>query len=196
MNRSEMRVEVQARGFSHLSDTRVNQFLNSAYQELAVLENWPQLYGTASGAAPLTVADLRTVLSVFDTAQGTRKIEYADERDLRDSYGDVSVTGSPHHYWVDNGVIRTYPVGGTLSVRYVKTPAELDDDADEPVFPEQYHEIVVLGALRRAYQDSDNFEAAEAIRQEWAFQLEIMRGSLLDTSGDGVDWVRLVTEWL
>ena len=191
-----MRTEGQARGFSHLSSARVDAMLNSAYQELAALENWPILIATASGAAPLTIADLRTVLSVFDTAQGTRKIEYADERDLRDAYGDISVTGSPHHYYVDAGVIRTYPVGGTLSVRYVKTPAALALDADEPVFPDQWHEIVVLGAVRRAYQDSDDFQAAEAVRQEWAFQLEIMRGVLLDTSDDGVDRISLVSEWL
>lgn len=196
MTLAEMRAEILARGFDYLTTARANLMLNQAYQELAEIENWGFLETSTSGAAPLTISDLRTVLSVTDSTQNNRKVTYADRRDLVDSYGDLTTTGAARHYFVDNGVVRTYPVGGTLTVRYVKVPADLTLDADVPLFPARWHYLIVEGAVRRAYQDSDQFEAAEASRQEWGFQLDIMRGSLLDTNDDGVDRVVLVSEWL
>ena len=94
---AEMRAEVQDRGFTHLSDDRVDYLLNQAYHELSEIDNWPHLYATASGAAPLTISDARTVISVFDTAQGYRKVEYTQRRRGLDPDGvfDVPLGSSP-----------------------------------------------------------------------------------------------------
>jgi hypothetical protein len=69
----------------------------------------------------LTINDLGTIEEVANSAvSGSPPLDYADRRTLRDYYGDITITGSPSFFFIDNGVVRTYPVGGTLAVRYYK----------------------------------------------------------------------------
>jgi hypothetical protein len=132
------------RGFDELSDTRLGSFINQGRAELDNLYCWPYRLTSASGASPLTITDLGTIEEVADTSQsGSPPLDYADRRSLRDSYGDITRTGSPAFFFIDNGVVRTYPVGGTLAVRYYKRTPLLVADADTPLAPVDYHLLYV-----------------------------------------------------
>jgi hypothetical protein len=52
---------------------------------------------------------------------------------------------------------RTY----TLEQDYLVTPIELADDADEPEIPEEFQEVLVLGALVRALEVNDDNDIAQ-----------------------------------
>lgn len=186
MNFSTLKTELADRGFNHLSDTRRGQFINWAYAELNGIERWPYLVATASGAAPLTINDLGEIDTVTDTANGSVSLAPADRFNLVNEYRDLTTTGTPSSYFIDNGVVRTYPVGGTLSVRYFKVAADLTG-TDTPLAPSRFHEIIVDLAARRAYQDSDNFEAAQAIQAEADRKIALMTDQLLgqNMNGDG-----------
>src|SRR3954465_13450910 len=127
MDFATLKTEFYARGFDYLNDSgagtaRAGRWVNQAYLELCELGGWPFLDATATGAAPLTIADLRTVESVVDTATNTI-LAHVDRRTATEWDPTLPATGPPCIYWIAGGTtITTYPTGGTLSVRYWKVP--------------------------------------------------------------------------
>jgi hypothetical protein len=87
---------------------------------------WPYRLTTASGAAPLTITDLGVIEEVVDTAQSSLPLHFVSRRNLLDAYSILTTTGSPQWFYVDNGVVRTYPVGGTLSVPVLQADTGFD----------------------------------------------------------------------
>jgi len=184
MNFGEIQTEVYARGFSHLSSTSANQtrvkaWINSAYQGICALERWPFLEATSTGAAPLTISDLGAIKSVLETGEN-KSLVGRNAAQLTKIYGDITLVGSPTFYYQDGATtIRTYPVGGTLSVKYWKVPADLSGDSDSLLIPAKYHQTVVDWAVWRAYVDNDEFAVAKEMRDIVDRQVEAMRTDLL-----------------
>jgi hypothetical protein len=188
VNLGTMRTELKARGFDHLTDARLNQFLADACSELDDLELWPYRLTTATGSAPLTIADLGVIEEVVNTTNASQPLSRADRRSLVDWYGDVTTTGTPSWFYFDNGVVRTFPVGGTLSVRYYKAPAQLSSDSDTPSSPARFHMLVVSMAEKQAMllDESDDAEVA-FLQQEIASKQDQMRSALLTPQVVGVE---------
>lgn len=184
MNFTALQTEFFARGFDYLNadtagQTRAKQWLNDSYHEICALDDWPFLENDQSGAAPLTITDLRTVLSVLETVT-SRELPWVDRRRLADVYGTVSTSGTPQYYYVDaSNIVKTFPTGGTLSVRYIKTPTDLSAGADTPVVPTRFHTLIVDGAVRRGYVDMSQFAEAEAVEAERQRGLMVMRATLM-----------------
>lgn len=181
----ELQTEMLARGFDYLNDsggpgtTRYKRWINDAYHELCEEADWPFLEADSSGASPLTIADMRSVMTVIDTVSGL-ELPFIDRRELADLYGVLTTTGTPRYYYIDSGsIIRTYPVGGTLSVRYLKFPTDLSADGNTPVVPARYHSLIVDGAVRRGLMDRDNPEEAQAVEQHRQIGVAEMRRVLL-----------------
>lgn len=179
MNFAALTTELSDRGFSYLSSARLGQYINVAYHELCDLEDWPFLATDTSGASPLTISDIRNVLSVHDSA-GNGNLVARDRRDLVESYRDLTTAGTPRFFYLDGSVLRTYPVGGTLAVRYIKVPADLTG-TDTPLVPARFHYVIVDIAARRAYVDADAFDKAQGVQAEVDRMVGIMRDSLLQT---------------
>lgn len=165
MNLSEARQELGDRGFNGiLSASRMNFILNRAVADFEYFYDWPWLRKTATGAAPLTISDLRHVRKVQDS-NGRQYFGLDDSEDV-----DLTETGSPTGWWIDetsgSPVVTAYPVGAvTFTVYYVSTSANLTADTDTPKIPVSRHGIWIDLAVVRAYQDRDNFAAANALRQ-------------------------------
>lgn len=165
MNLGELQAEVQARGFDYLSATRLNYFLNRAYHRFCEREAWPFLEDTETGTSPLTIADLRAVLSVVDSTNGYA-LSFEDIRTIRQDDPAITSTGSPY-CWYQSAptVISTYPTTSvSLNVRYLKVPEDLASSADTPIIPARYHYALVDLACAYGYRDSDNPEMAETCR--------------------------------
>lgn len=182
-----LRQELKDRGFDYLSNARADRYVNWGYLELCEEELWPFLEATGSGTAPLTISDLGSIGSVTNTATNS-KLHQSDRRSLVDAYTDLATTGTPSYYYLEGGnTIRTYPSGGTLSVRYWITPPQLSADADQVVVPLRFNDLILDSAVRRAYIDSDNYEAAQAVEAERQRGLQLMRSSLLYQNHDEPD---------
>lgn len=192
---SALKTELSDRGFSYLTDTRLGQYINWARAELDDLDAWPYRIATATGAAPLTVTDLGWVQGVQDT--GTKlQLLPIDRESLADRYDDLTITGTPQFYYATDGVVNTYPVGGTISVRYNKVPVDLSAAGDSPLAPVRFHRLIVDLAVRMAYRDSDNHEAAEQLQAQVERDLMLMRMALLVNNTDGPDgYVQLRETW-
>jgi hypothetical protein len=161
---SDARQELSDRGFDYLSASRQNLMLNRALVDFEDAYDWPWLRKTATGAAPLTIADLKHVRKVQDST-GQEYMGLDESADV-----DLTETGTPGGWWIDDTsgspVVTAYPVGAvTFTVYYVASSAPLSSDTASPLIPSAYHPLWVDFAVIRAYQDSDNFAAANALRQ-------------------------------
>lgn len=176
MTLAEARAETQARGFDYLSSARCNAYLNRALAALSMEAAWPWLETSTSGTSPLTITDLRACLSVVDTTT-SQVLAPADRRSLVDTYQVLTTTGTPEYWYRDSLTsIRTYPVSSdTISVRYVKHEAELTSDSTSPSLPTRHHNVWVDRAVYEAYWDSDNMEAAMALKQKYDLEIVEMK---------------------
>lgn len=193
MNFAELKTELFARGTDYLEESlddvaRAERWLNQAYRELCNLYAWPFLHaviaGTA-GAGNVAISDLRKIVSVADSSGGQNpglRLQRISYEDLVRDGADLNKTGTPEFYWVDGGTtVRAWPIGGTITVRYIKRIAPLTG-TQEPIFDEEYHDLIVDGAMLKAYKDSDNFEAAQSLRSEYDRGVAAMaRDYLLDS---------------
>ena len=173
---AELRTEVFG-PYSYLNDSgtqaaRVDRWINAAYHEVCDQAPWPFLETTSTGAAPLTISDLASVITVTDTdGVVLEPIQYDPIR--RVVNGDLSTTGSAAFYYLTGGsVVNAYPVpSASITVRYRKKPTDLSAAGDLPLVPDEYRDIIALGALRRAAIDNQAWEAANGYRQEWDARL-------------------------
>lgn len=189
-----MKTELGDRGFSYLTDARLGQYINWARGELDDLALWPYRSTTQSGSAPLTVTDIGTIESVYESVV-KKVLRPADRRDLLQFYADLALTGTPDFYYIDNGVVKTFPVGGTIDVRHYKIPPDLTG-TDVPLAPTRFHQVIVDIATRMAYRDSDNHAAAEALQGQIDRDVWRMMESLLVGQVQGPQSaVQLVEGW-
>jgi len=151
--------------FDYLSASRMNAMLNRALVDFTDYWPWPWLRKQVTGPAPLEISDLRLVLHVSDP-QGKEMWGMSDYEDV-----DYDFAGTPLNWWVDDtsgtATLKVWPVGDVdLTVRYVAEASILTQSDDEPPIPERYRHIWVDLAVLRGYLDSDNFSAAQALKQD------------------------------
>lgn len=164
INLGQARTELEERGFHYIAPSRSNFWLNRALVDFEDFWNWPWLQRVVTGAAPLQIADLKYILNV-QTSTGQELFGMGDSEDL-----DITQTGTPENWWVDESsgtpTVGVWPVGtATLRVRYAASSATLSSDTDTPSIPTRYHQIWVDLAVVYAYRNSDNFTAAQQLRQ-------------------------------
>lgn len=184
MDLTAMALEAVARG-AEASETRLDAWLNQAYRRILNAYDWPFTEATTTGAAGtgvVTITDFRKAILVSDStlnSPGARlsKITWPElSEDIEAE--KFAQTGTPE-FWYFDGVanqIKTYPLGGTITVRYYKRINPLTA-ADSPVFDEEYHLDVVDRAMIEVYKDNDEMESA-------ATQAQIVRDNLLQMARD------------
>jgi len=163
MNLSAARQELADRGFDYVNASRMNLMLNDALQEIEDYWEWPWLRKTVTGAAPLQITDLKTVLRVTDS-NGNEVQGISDYEDF-----SPIQTGTPSNWWIDDTsgtpTLTAYPTGSiTFTVRYERDITLLAADGDTPDVPDRYNRVWLDLAVALAYEDSDNFAAAAQIR--------------------------------
>lgn len=196
MDFAELKTELAARGFDYLSDTRLGQYINWARAELDETDLWPYREESATGVAPLAIADLGTIEAVLDAHD--QPLNPTDYRDIVATYGDISITGNPAHYYVANpsGTLQvaTFPVStDNIQVQYWQVTPDLTG-TEEPVSPARFHKIIVDMATREAYRDADSHQAAESLQVQIDRDIWRMREALLVQTTQGPQSRIQVTE--
>lgn len=178
----DLQTELYARGADHLQQdaqgvARGLRWINQAVAELTLEELWPFRLTTATGVAPLSIPTLDRILSVIDTGNSNRELTEMTEAELTAS--DLTFTGLPLYYFRDSLQVRTFPAGGTLSVRFYSLPTDLAAPTDTTLVPARYMDVIVNGAYRRAALDRSNYDDYEAAEAERQRGLDLMRRQLL-----------------
>jgi hypothetical protein len=181
--------ELQARGFDYLTTARCKDYLNDGYlRDICEVDNWPFLEQSTSGAAPLTISDLRVIESVTDTTTNVKLLPM-DRRAITDVDTDLTTTGTPFAYYISGGdTVTTFPAStNTLSVLYWEVPPALSAGADEPEIPSRFRSLIVDAAVVRAYEDDDEPDQADASRARFDSRLAEMKASLTFQQHDRPD---------
>ena len=183
---ASLRTELAARGFDYLSDTRKGNFLNDGYHEVCEYMPWPFLRTTLTGTAPLAIADIEHVLSVYDTTN-LYMLQSADNRDL-----ETSVAGTPTYYYLDGDTLKVEPTNTAASLRvvYIKVPADLAATTDTPLVPSRFRSLIVdIAQIKALAEDSDNAELAAALQPRLDAKLVRMRDGLMSREHSNPDFI-------
>lgn len=160
----------------------MKRLLNESYKRICDGEPWIFLETTATGAAPLTVSDVRQVEAVTSTPDDI-SLTYMARDVLERMYPDLPETGSPSWwYFASETSIATYPTStNTIKVTYLKNPSDLSANGDLPVIPTRFHFLIVLGAAMdaHAYQDNSGAEALQVLERRYDRLLFEMKSSQL-----------------
>lgn len=190
MTAEQIVASLKAQGFHYLSDAECLQLANDAYLvDLCEDEDWPFLEASKEGTAPLEIKDLKAIEYVVNTTRNQKLHPLLKARITDDWNPDLTQTGTPSFYYVTEGKkVNVFPVSTTdnFAVRYWKVPEELSGSA-EPLLPKRFHSLIVDAAKARAYQNSDDYELAQAAQAQFDSRLEKMRESLGDLQHDAPD---------
>lgn len=169
MNLGQARAELESRGYARFTDARLNTWLETAKTRFEDYPfNWPWLKATVTGAAPLTVSDLRRVLSVADSTTRTPLGAIDDNALVEFVDTNLAQAGAALGWYLASSTsVATYPTTAALSVRYVKFSPALSGDSDTPLIPVAYHQTWVdlaeVEVLRYGVKDQGAAAAMDAV---------------------------------
>lgn len=177
-----------------LADGDWTDYLNDAYADaLAASPYWPffetqvtnlaYAIGVRSAALP---TDAFRVSAVWNATDQFRLTPIEGRNEVYLLFPDQNETGQPTQYRVFSNTLQVYPLpekATTLQVEYFAGPAAtlLVAGGDVPVFPSQYHRLLVEGALSRAYTDDGNSDWAKMHGDREATLIQQMVNDLLGT---------------
>lgn len=164
-------------------------YVNDTYMDVVAAADWPFLEGRTTG---LTVTagtgevslptDVFRVTSVYNATDGLPLAPIPGRAEFRRYFPEPeNGLGMPLYYRLRSNTLEVYPHASaetSLTVDTVVPPAALATDA-EPVFPEQYHRLLVLGALAKAHDDDENPAQADRYQARYERLLADMKTDLL-----------------
>lgn len=176
-------------GLNVITDAQWKEYVNQAYQKVnAFSPTWPWLEtseqtvtinaGVRSAALP---TDVFQVNWVYDTTDNLRLIPQEGRGDQWRSQNLRTDTGVPVSYRLRAGNIEVFPLptaNTTIVMECVLLPSRLSADGDLPVFPSNWHEILVPGALALAYLDDGNSEWYKTHYAQFQEELVAMRNAI------------------
>lgn len=174
-------------GNAVITDTVWKDYVNEGYRWLQRQHpRWPFLRATAtvavtSGARSGTLATrVWQVVGAYN-ATDDRTMALLTTRLRRTSTFMSTETGAPTHYRVRGGTLEVFPKptqNTNITVEYFGNATDLSSDADVPVPPDKYHDIIVAKAVALAYRDDGNDIAAD-YEAEVATSVETMIADLV-----------------
>lgn len=190
MNREEIREEIVQQGAENIlkapgGEARINRWIQQAYREICDHKPWPFLFDKVEGAAPLEVANLGHVVAVVDVA-GRNELEPITVNQMLLGDPTQTGTGRPEYWYTEDGkTIKISPLSAGLILRVLlrQKPALLADD-DEPIFDEDYHDLIVTRARIKVYKASDNLKAAAEMLTDFERELGNMVHALMKPNYD------------
>lgn len=152
----------------------IKQFINDAQRDYLGDKRWRFMEETADFTATIGSQLLGTLpddyempitLRVTTPYNAARILNFMDYKDVDRIYPAPTLLGNtlPFAWYEFANTIYLLPAAGqayTLQLRYIKVPTELSADADVPVIPEEFQELLVLGALWRCHEFNDDYDKA------------------------------------
>lgn len=188
----ELNEEVRQRGYHYVATGRIDQWINRAYLEICGRQPWPFLETVTTGPAPVNLPGLLSILYV--TSNGV-EVEGGDVRDLLDRDPDLAEVGDPRYWYLTGENLNVWPdYTGDLTVRHASLPVKLTAGTS-PLFPEQYHEMLIDGAVVRGLKDNDEYDQAAGLQQIIDARVQNMIDTLIARNAQGpASMVRTASE--
>lgn len=165
---------------SAFSTSILTQFVNDGLRDV-VIQAKPEVYKseanytTSIGSNALTTSAtdvLSTInLRVFSPINYSKLLPYLSSEDVDLYYPNIGLIGNgPPIAWTSYGMVLSLVNNSdqvyTLKSKYLTVPVELVNDADVPLLPVTYSEVLVLGGYKRALEYDDDFDEAQVVQQQ------------------------------
>lgn len=164
-NLQTLRTRVQQRLDDDSFDTAIlNQFINDGQRDVL---NTNRFRFMERSAYITTEAGSKSFTNLPDDFQVAIKIldlRYLED-DMLDNLADTK--GRPSMWSVFGGKPYVFPTADdtyTYNLKYLKKPDELADDEDVPEIPEEFGEVIVLAAYKRALDFNDENDKSQMIQ--------------------------------
>ena len=212
MTFKDIQDEVIALRFNSAQRPYVKNWINNRYQMIWAAEDWRfkcNILSTSPNAVAGQPnldglpTDLGTVRELWYRKQGesmAQKVFAVSPGQFSDMYENTTLVGEPEAYTIRNdGLGPQVWVGPTPASTYqfnlyydrrfarlsgggVNTPGPMEADSDEPLWPVEWHHILVPAAMSLGLKLSQDPGWAE-VQDDFLTQLQQMRGDLLPDSG-------------
>lgn len=171
MQLSDIITGVNDWGYDTDTDAVKTRFINRVYKKVTGAERWPFLEkqnsalttvaGTSAYALPMT--DWRNLDGVRLDQTGTTPpgipMKYRAPQAFRDDEHLDRDQSTPFYWSFFNQQLHLYPNPDgvyTVIIDYIYEPPDLANPGDVPVIPEPYHEILIVGTVKRmAHRNRD-----------------------------------------
>lgn len=159
-------------GTDMVSRAIVQDWINDAYEELQAIRVWPWSLKdgtdtlTANSASLSLPADAGAIVSMFNTTRNW-ELKFIDSRQTWTEDEDT-YTGNPTHYRRVGDTWTVWPTpteADVIKIRYVYIWTALSDDADVPVIPSVFHNLLSDYAAMRICQ---HLAASQDVNKETA----------------------------
>ena len=181
-----------------LDATTVNSFINQSHREILNKHKWPFMESTFSGTLTAstyiyslpTTAQQLTTFRITDPTANTIDLtdRYTPFRDFDARHPDPTEDneGTPDEWTMIGNKFYVWPVPDvvyTIDTRFLKKPTDLVADSTELDTPEEFQELIVLGAAARILERDDSPDEAAVLRAQFDTLLQdmILRYSIRQT---------------
>lgn len=187
-----------------VSATEWGEYLNEAYRDVQQSHpEWPwmdqqttSLTISASTRSAALPADVFRTSVVYNSTDDLLMMPIdGGHRQAFKLYPEQTETGTPEQYVIEGTYLFIYPmatVTTTFEVHYYGPRADMTG-TDEPAFPEQYHRILIDGAMARAYEDDGNGGQAQVAWEHFAAGIDRMKTDLLNAHYDR--YQQIIDDW-
>lgn len=175
---------------TNFETAKLNQFINDGQRDIF---NSRRFVFMEREASPTTTAssdslsslptDMQTPLSlrIFSPTGNASELTYMEYEDFDRMMPNTALVSPtiPFAWYVFNLTPIIYPRADatyTLKLKYIKSPDELEVDADVPEVPEAFSELLVLAAYKRALEHDDDYDQAQIIQLQIDEQMDKMDG--------------------
>lgn len=207
MTIDEMYTMMELYGFDDFEDSQKLMLLNDAYLDVVTREPWPFMeklvtLSVPSGTTKITnntysgsPTDVNSVTSFIDV---TNNIIMLPERNdtIEKKYQSGNFTNAtPSVYYFVGEDMFVYPQTQTATnyrLSYIRTPSVLSTDASN-LIPTRHHNIIVYGALVKAFLVNDDPQAA-VFQNMFESKYQQMRNDLWMNQYDRTDRVQIMTD--
>lgn len=129
---------------------------------------------TRTLASPLPT-DFQRVSSLYITSPTALALDvtdgYVDPKTFRLNFNNPALLSpNPPYYWTYTTEITFAYLSNltyTVLIDYIKTIAFMSADSDVPTVPQSFEELLMLGAMIRAYEDKEDFDYAAQFKDRY-----------------------------
>lgn len=180
---SRVQTRIKDTGFS---STTIKQFIDETQLDVFNEYRLPFMQTTQNYTLTAGVADITNgsglptnfvqAIDLYITSGGLEAVlPFKDVSEVDRYYTDPADTSThpsniPQFAYKYGETINIYPAPAsayTATLRYYKRPDELTDDADVPEIPEEFKELLVVGAAYRVFQVKDNYDKAAILENKY-----------------------------
>jgi hypothetical protein len=198
-SRSQLRTRCAARfgdsAGSIISPAAWNDYIADAERDVYAASPWwpwnealtTTLTASTTGLVSLPV-DTWRVNSVYDVTDDYPLVPLEGRADYLNYFSQAAGAQSqPTNYRLRGSTLEVLPhpqVTTSLAIEYMAPPSLMTADDDTPEFPPAWHQMLVSGALARAYEDDGNTGQAQLHWAKFTALLEQLKDAMLQTRAE------------